>query len=215
MVDGRLAYIDSETLDVRQSRNAGGGAANGSLSATALYVGRLAGDGRFQTDLAIGNETVLRYVDADIRPQAIVLQQVLPHPVNSSVVFLLSGAPNSYSAMLLRYELLSDTVDTLARWQDNGPQAMPLSASPDGRFLALLRYTSWRAYVTIVDVDGAGRMTVPITGRPFGRFAWSPDGEWLAIADDRMLWLVAPGHDYRRSYAHDGTGCQAVTWLAS
>ena len=89
------------------------------------------------------------------------------------------------------------------------------AVSPDGRFIAFIRFTSTNTagdLMVIPALGGAERtvaaifpMPIPRTVRQVGNLSWTPDGRWLAFGGatspdgPRGIWLIAvDGQEQRR-----------------
>jgi dipeptidyl aminopeptidase/acylaminoacyl peptidase len=78
----------------------------------------------------------------------------------------------------------------------------PTDWSPDGRYLALelVKFQgrqNWQDWLRIVGVDGAGQSVLDINDAAAGRF--SPDGHWLAYADESSGQVYVTSFSWTRS----------------
>ncbi len=106
--------------------------------------------------------------------------------------------------------LNAETGAELARWQ--GRETIGLLGrtwSPDNRHLVVDVDTALSNGVGIMDVQTGEYMLLPGSSRAS---AWSPDGKWLALAQDKAgVLLVTPDLSVRHRIA-ENLDCTSVVW---
>ena len=112
------------------------------------------------------------------------------------------------------FRVVNDTqaVELVANWVDNGSNFREAQVAENGRFLTVLRYGTRSSYLTLIDLADGRRRIFDLEEWPLARYAWTADGRWLAIADDRLLRLLAPAEGLEVTVQHALEGCTAVAW---
>jgi hypothetical protein len=95
----------------------------------------------------------------------------------------------------------------------------PMQITDDGRFLSIAAFETgtqnggW--HLVVIDLDP------PPNGQSYWRYAtstayhdFSADGEWLLVAEDNTLRLIAPHHNYEREVPHK-LECHTAGWADS
>ncbi len=150
------------------------------------------------------------------KPGSLHINDVLVRPGPDERLFLLARAATGvHDVYLFAVDKQLAEIEFLDRWRDNGSSDLPLQITSDGRFLTVTRYGFSRTYISIYDNVQRDRQMISVAGRPDARFDWSDDQQWLAIASDRLLWLVAPAFDYAVTIPHNIAGCWSASWMAS
>ena len=150
------------------------------------------------------------------KPQGLRINDVLAQSGPDERLFILARAASGlHDVYLFAVDKGLGEVEFLDRWRDNGSSDLPLQITADGRFLVVTRYGFSRTYISIYDIDRRHRQMISVAGRPYARFDWSDDQQWLAIASDRLLWLVAPAYDYGVTIPHNIAGCWSASWADS
>lgn len=97
----------------------------------------------------------------------------------------------------------------------------PFSMSSDGRWLMSVTFEDpitnrWRVYLYDNETDASKTLTTnyPSYPAPFPYYAWSDDGQWLALVDNGIMRLIAPAYDYERVFAHDFDSCRYIGWVS-
>lgn len=148
------------------------------------------------------------------KPQGLRINDVIVQPQSAGRMFILARAASGlHDVYLFAVDRQLTTIDFLDRWRDNGSSDLPLHITADGRFLTVTRYSYSRTYLSIYDVTRRSRQMITVAGRPADRFDWSADQQWLVIATDRLLWLVAPAFSYASTIPHNIAGCWSATWV--
>lgn len=150
------------------------------------------------------------------KPQGLQITDVIAQPQSAGRMFILARAASGlHDVYLFAVDRQLTTIDFLDRWRDNGSSDLPLHITADGRFLTITRYSYSRTYLSIYDVARRSRQMITVAGRPVDRFDWSADQQWLVVAADRLLWLVAPAFGYASTIPHNIAGCWSAAWVPS
>ena len=103
-------------------------------------------------------------------------------------------------------------------WNGPGAVALPVFLTGSGRFLSILTFDSTASSdwgLTIVDLDRAAGSSLAGISRyetAAAYYEWSADEQWLMLAEEGMLRLIAPEHGYERQIPHR-LGCHTAGWL--
>lgn len=92
----------------------------------------------------------------------------------------------------------------------------PLTLAQNGRFLVVPTAGSDKWYVQLYNTATGNIFATtmnPSYDHPYPALDWSADEQWLVIADDRLLHLIAPEFDYKRTVLHNFTGCHSASWI--
>jgi len=148
------------------------------------------------------------------QPGGLRINDVIAQPPAAERFFILAQAASGlHDVYLFAVDQDLNKIEFLDRWRDNGSSELPLHITADGRFLTITRYSYSRTYLSIYDSTRRSRQMIVVTGRPADRFDWSSDQQWLVIAADRLLWLVAPAFGYASTVPHNMAGCWSATWV--
>jgi hypothetical protein len=206
-----------------------GGAPGAGLEAAQVLTGRaeqlLSDPGALE--VAFDGADLLATVPARDRPETATIAQIVRHPRQSGLWFVeLSGEGPGFGAStyLLAYDRTADALTLLAELP--GRQAIgPLEVTANGRYLALLVVpvqppeSSFYGAPELIALDLAagsdGRQSsAPATySLAAGGYDWSADGEWLLLAQGRVLTLALPGAGYAWQVEHDLEGCHSGAWV--
>ena len=164
------------------------------------------------TQQTVRTEELRQQIPMAQQPRQLQIDQILP--MHGQAGQLLVLAENGFhERFLFRLGAAGATIDYLNRWTDNGYATAEMSLAENGRFVTVVRYNSWRTHITLHDLETNKIKRWELVGRPLYHYAWSADGAWLVLADDRLLWLLAPAYDYALPIPHTHRNCTAVSWL--
>ncbi len=138
---------------------------------------------------------------------------------------ILVSAIDNRSSYLFQFDRTDGTINPLFPQAFTSeillPQVFPLEKrlSPDGRFLVQfvsgedgqmwdLLLTEWE---TAVSQNYATIALPPLF--PTHSIDWSADGQWLVLAADGYLRLIAPNHDFERWFIPKQMACDQAVWL--
>lgn len=168
------------------------------------------------------NQVVLRQVvsQQDLLPAvpqgriipALSLQSLLPLPSVPGQLLVLAGN-GFHEQFLFKVNRNSGEVELVTNWIDNGTRLQAVDLTENGRFLTVVRHSTRRTYLTLIDLANGQREIMELTGRPLSRFAWSAGEQWLLVADDRLLRLISPTKAVDLTFKHTLEECTAVSWL--
>ncbi|MFN2136796.1 MAG: hypothetical protein ACK2UK_12630 [Candidatus Promineifilaceae bacterium] len=197
------------------------------LTGTPITMGRVsaAGDERiviaYLHDMGRGYEvTIMREIGAEALRPAIPgdrhvgrlrLDAALADPAVEGGILVLAGN-GTHEQFLFRVVNDTQAVELVANWVDNGSNFREAQVAENGRFLTVLRYGTRSSYLTLIDLADGRRRIFDLEEWPLARYAWTADGRWLAIADDRLLRLLAPAEGLEVTVQHAHEGCTAVAW---
>lgn len=148
------------------------------------------------------------------RQQALFLAHVLVDPANSNRLFLavMDSARSSMTSggYLFVKDLDSGEMELLL--EDVSFSGMPLSFSPDGRFLMIMGGEKIQLY----ELDTGEVLKYPASDGHFAPMAqWSSDGQWLLVTNRDEFILAAPAYNYQRPTRLAGLECSLGVWHES
>jgi WD40 repeat protein len=93
----------------------------------------------------------------------------------------------------LLYSMLADG-SGIKKLTESGYNEMPVY-SPDGRWIAFLRYSSkWQSYLYVMPAEGGNMRALSDDTTDVSSFSWSPDGKYLVFIsfdnDSHRYWVV-------------------------
>ncbi len=125
-----------------------------------------------------------------------------------------SGVPVAPEQHYLAYDFSSTNLEYLFASEDS--TNFPLTLAQNGRFLVILTAGGNEWVLYLYDTAEKSRMQYtlsPSYDYPYPVFDWSSDEQWLVLADDRLLHLIAPAYGYQRTIFHNLTGCRSANWI--
>ncbi|MCA9936111.1 MAG: hypothetical protein H6662_01105 [Ardenticatenaceae bacterium] len=154
--------------------------------------------------------------------QRIFVNDILPVPGRDELIISLvtwSAEPvtnTSIAQYFYAYDIATDSLTPLFPTTDT--TTYPLSFAQDGRFLTVFTAGNSNWHLNLYDMQTANMLQYNITPTqeyPLPGLDWSADEAWLVIADERMLRLIAPAHDYEYTIFHNYTGCRSANWISN
>jgi hypothetical protein len=180
---------------------------------TAIYNGRIDPSGSLTETERLADISSLfsPQVFDEPRPNPVITSLTV-HPAQQTWVIISIAHLNNQPDSLLLLNRQTNRLN-FGFSQSNLQFSLPFYFSGDGRFLTIPAFESgtlsgsWELLVFNLDpVAGNWQYT---TGTSY--FDWSADSQWLLIAEDDALRIIAPRRDYERQIPHN-LGCHAVGW---
>lgn len=170
-------------------------------------------DGRYQARRTplVSQQALLAAVPENRIIDTLSLQALAPAHADAAQLYVLA-ANGVHEQFLFRVQMETGDVALVTSWVDNGTNLSALEAAENGRFLTAMRYSTRRSYLTLIDLASGRRRIMELSGRPLSRHAWSADEQWLLVADDRLLRLLAPAAGVDLTVSHTFGDCTAVRW---
>jgi hypothetical protein len=185
---------------------------------TTIYTGRLAADANDDEPEPLVDVTgFLSGLGFKYRPGNPVITYFAVHPTRPDSIVINVTDRNTPQDILLSYT--NSEVSLLAYGPFDLRLTWPMQITDDGRFLSIAAFETgtqsggW--HLVVIDLDP------PPNGQSYWRYAtstayhdFSADGEWLLVAEDNTLRLIAPHHNYEREVPHK-LECHTAGWADS
>lgn len=143
---------------------------------------------------------------------------VAAHPHNSQL--LLAGAEDGFSSYVFQFDRAEGVITPLFPQEFiAGPLPADKQFSPDGRWLVQLvvarEGTGWELVLTHWQTAESQTYAIGTLNPPYlgSLVDWSADGQWLALAADGYLRLIAPNHEYVHWFLPKHLSCNQAVWL--
>jgi hypothetical protein len=168
----------------------------------------------------LNNPLIPMPMDSDFSFLSATITYITIHPTRPNLVFLLTTDPNTLEETILIVDLDGESEGNAAVgrlfMQPDLQVTPPFHFTTDGRYLTFPTFESntlsgsWNLNVFHFEPDAGfiHFLSVP-TGTAY--FDWSADNEWLLIAEEDALRLIAPRHNIERQIPHN-TGCHTAGW---
>ena len=179
------------------------------------------GDGQYQVEneqTLLTSEDVNNFLQTqNIHDKHIISGLAADYDLTGGVInffAIRTGGENPFqTGYLLQYDLNSGELD----WLEPFSQAtlMPnMTFSPDGRFLQVVEMKNDVQTLHLLDVETGELQSHLLSNLVYFQFMdWSENGEWLVVADDEGLHLIAPSHAYVRKVFYETTSCHSPIWV--
>jgi hypothetical protein len=180
---------------------------------TTIYNGRLNAGGRIEEIERLADISSLFSPQIlEELPQLLTITHLALHPSQLNWVGITVTNKNTNEDILL---LLNRPTGALnfGFSRPNLRFSLPVQFSDDGRFLTITAFErgtlsgSWQ--ILVFDLNSAAGNRQYNTGTAY--YDWSADSQWLLIAEEDALRLIAPQHNYERQIPHT-LGCHTVGW---
>lgn len=152
-------------------------------------------------------------------PVRLYVNDVMQHPATGALLFSLVtwGEGDVGSGSTQHYVLYEAAGERLRYfWGVDDSSGYPMAFTENGRFFSALTADSNQWMLHLYDLEQDETTTYALQPTPdffYPVLDWSADEAWLVLAEDRLLRLIAPAHDYELPLFHNLSGCRTAVWI--